>query len=157
LFDLLDEQTTALTGRGFLLDAAASPWNAKCVHYFTEEVDSLTQDWSAWPTIFCNAPFSAKVIERFAKKAIEAGESGSTVVLLLPLWPGYPWFQDVKRRGHLQDIIGPVCFERADGSTVILNNGNKTMSLVVVTLGPRITPRTNGEPIVRRTRNGGAN
>jgi phage N-6-adenine-methyltransferase len=148
LFDVLDERVRALTGEGFQLDAAAAEWNAKCGFYFDEGADALRQDWSRWPTIFCNPPFSASLISQFVEKALEAAESGSTVALLLPAWPGYPWFQGLKRRGQMQDIIGPVAFERPDGSKFALNNGNG-MSLVVATLGPKVRPGTNGEPITR--------
>ena len=46
LFDLLNEQVQDLTGQEFQLDAAAAEWNAKCEHYFDEEMDALKQDWS---------------------------------------------------------------------------------------------------------------
>lgn len=67
--------------------------------------------------------------------------------MLLPFWPGYPWFQALKRRGQTQDIIGPVAFEKADGRNVMLNKGRNRTSLVVVTLGPKVAPGTNGEAI----------
>ena len=97
----------------------------------------------------CNPPFSARLISKFVAKALEAADKGSTVVLLLPSWPGYPWFQELKRRGQMQDIIGPVAFERADGSKVVLNNGYRTTALVVATLGPGVIAGTNGEPIAK--------
>jgi phage N-6-adenine-methyltransferase len=147
LFNLLNTRVEELTGQPFRLDAAAEKWNAKCDHYFDEEADSLKQDWSQWPTIFCNPPYSAQLLAKFVAKALEAASAGSTVVLLLPSWPGYPWFQELKRRCQMQDIIGPVAFERADGSKAVLNNGYQTYSLVVATLGPGIAPGTNGEPI----------
>ena len=146
LFDLLDAQVQELTGQRFQLDAAACAWNAKCARYFDEETDALKQDWSRWSPVFCNAPFSATLISQFAAKALEAAAKGSTVVMMLPSWPGYPWFQQLKRRGQTQDIIGPVAFEKADGSKVVLNIGRNT-HLVVVTLGPKVAPGTNGEAI----------
>ncbi len=149
LFDVLNEQVRVLTGQDIQLDAAACAWNAKCKFYFDERADALRQDWSKWPTIFCNPPFSAELIARFAVKALDAAASGSTVVLILPSWPGYAWFQDLKRRGQVQDIITPVAFQRSDGSKFVLNKGNG-MSLVVVTLGPKVVPANNGEPITKR-------
>jgi phage N-6-adenine-methyltransferase len=149
LFDRLDKLARELTGRGFELDAAAEPWNAKCPRYFDEETDALKQDWSAWPTVFCNPPFSARLISAFVGKALEAADKGSTVVLLLPMWPGYEWYQALKRRGQMQDILGPVAFARADGTKVVLNNGRRSMSLVVATVGPKVVAGTNGEPIAK--------
>ena len=35
----------------FTLDAAASPDNAKCANYFTEEQDGLAQSWGAYSVV----------------------------------------------------------------------------------------------------------
>jgi phage N-6-adenine-methyltransferase len=145
LFDVLDEQVRALSGEGFQLDAAASGWNSKCQYYFDERTDALRQDWSRWPTVFCNPPFQSGLLSQFAEKALEAAARGSTVVLLLPYWQRFAWFQDLKRRGQLQDIITPVAFEWPDGTTFVFNKDRRT--LVVATLGPKVRPGTNGEPI----------
>jgi phage N-6-adenine-methyltransferase len=147
LFDVLNEQVRALTGRHFQLDAAASGWNAKCKVYFDERTDALRQDWSRFSPIFCNPPFRSELISQFATKALEAAEKGSTVVLLLPYWQRFPWFQEVKRRGQLQDIITPVAFEWPDGSPFVFNKDRRT--LVVATLGPGVPPNSNGEAITR--------
>ncbi len=147
LFDLLNGLVEEVAGHGFALDAAASDWNAKCAHYYDEEDDALKQDWSTFRTIWCNPPFSAALIERFIAKAIEAAEKGSTVVLLLPYWPGYDWFQEVKRKGEMRDVIGPVRFLHHDGGHVVLNNGRSSVSLVVALLGPHFAPATSGPPI----------
>jgi phage N-6-adenine-methyltransferase len=147
LFDVLDERVRALTGEGFQLDAAAAEWNTKCRFYFDERADALRQDWSRFATIFCNPPFRSSLMSQFAEKALEAAARGSTVVLLLPSWPGYPWFQDLKRRGQLQDIITPVAFAWPDGRTFVFNKDRRT--LVVATLGPKVRPGTNGEPIAK--------
>jgi hypothetical protein len=148
LFDVLDEQVRALTGKGFQLDVAAWEGNAKCRLSFAERTHALRQDWSKWPTISCNPPFRADLLSQFATKALDAATKGSTVVFILPWWPGHSWFQDLKRRGRVQDILGPVAFERSDGGKFVLNKGNG-ISLVAVTLGPRVVPGSNGEPITK--------
>ena len=28
------------------------------------------------------------------------------------MWPGYEWYQELKRRGQMQDILGPVSLVR---------------------------------------------
>jgi phage N-6-adenine-methyltransferase len=147
LFHVLDEQVRALTGEGFVLDAAAGEWNAKCPLFFDEGTDALRQDWSRFSPIFCNPPFRSELISQFATKALDAAARGSTVVLLLPYWQRYAWFQELKRRGRMQDIITPVTFEWLDGRKFIFNKDRRT--LVVATLGPGITPGTNGEPITK--------
>lgn len=147
LFDLLNERVEVLTGQRFQLDAAAAGWNAKCADYFDEQTDALSRDWSDWDVIFCNPPYSASLIERFVERALHAAEHGSTVVLLLPSWPGYGWFQELKRRGQMQDVIGPVAFEDHDGSEVVPNSGRKTSGIVAVILAPKVTPGTDGPPL----------
>jgi phage N-6-adenine-methyltransferase len=149
LFDLIDTLVEEITGHRFELDAAASDWNHKCSNYFDEATDALAQDWSAHRTVWCNPPFSASLIERFVRKAIEAANSGSTVVLLLPIWPGYDWYQEIKRSGQLRDVIGPVRFQHHDGGHALLNNGRYSVSLVVAILGPHVAAGTNGPPIRR--------
>src|SRR5262249_52909599 len=133
----------------FQLDAAAQPGNAKCADYFDAEVDALTQDWSGRGPIFCNPPFTRLLVSQFVEKALEAADQGSTLVLLLPAWTGYPWFPAVKKRAQMRDVIGPVAFRRADGKQTVLNNGYKTTSICVAILGPSVAAGTNGEPIDR--------
>jgi phage N-6-adenine-methyltransferase len=159
LFDQLNRLVEEVAGHGFALDAAASHWNAKCAHYFDERDDALKQDWSEFWTVWCNPPFSAELIGRFTANAIEAAEKGSTVVLLLPQWPEYDWYQEVKRKGEIRDVTGPVRFLHHDGGHVVLNNGRHSDSLAVALLGrhsdslavallgPHFAPGTNGPPI----------
>jgi phage N-6-adenine-methyltransferase len=147
LFDVLDGQVRALTGEGFVLDAAACEWNAKCPLFFDERTDALRQDWSRFSPIFCNPPFRSELISQFATRALDAAARGSTVVLLLPYWQRYAWFQELRRRGQMQDIITPVAFEWPDGAKFIFNKDRRT--LVVATLGPGVTPNSNGEPITK--------
>ncbi len=147
LFDWLNQQVKAETGQPFQLDAAASDWSAKCANYFDEQMDALQQDWTRWPTIFLNPPFMPDLIEQFLAKALEAAAAGSTVVMILPAWPRYEWYHDVRGRGRVQEVVGPVAFERRDGTKVRANTGHNGFNVFVLTLGPHITPGTIGEPI----------
>ena len=52
-FDKLNEEFH------FTLDAAASPENAKCRKYFTEQDDGLTKSWKG-ETVFVNPPYCRK-------------------------------------------------------------------------------------------------
>jgi phage N-6-adenine-methyltransferase len=147
LFDQLNDEVEEITGRGFDLDAAASDWNHKCSNYFDEATDSLQQDWSVFGPIWLNPPFSAALIGRFVEKAIEAAAKGSTVALLLPNWPGYDWYQEIKKSGLMRDIVGPVSFDHHDGGRAVLNRGRNSVGLVVALLGPQFAAGTNGPPI----------
>jgi phage N-6-adenine-methyltransferase len=147
LFDLLNQQVEAQTGCRFDVDAAASAWNAKCPYFWDEEADGLKQDWLQRKNVFLNAPFEPTILERFVNKALDASRSGVTVVLIVPTWPGYPWFQQLKQHGYMQDIVGPVVFHRFDGTSVTFGNGPKKTDLSVFTLGPKARAGTNGPPI----------
>lgn len=149
LFDLLNMQVRKLTGHEFEIDATACDWNSKCDLYWDEATDSLQQDWSEYRTLFYNPPFSATLIGLFVENAFQAGEQGSTITLLIPLWPGYEWFQSIKQRAVMQDVVGTVTFSNGDGSKTVLNNGKRSMGIVVATLGPKIVAGTNGPPIRR--------
>jgi phage N-6-adenine-methyltransferase len=149
------EAVEAIVGAPFDLDACAAAWNAQCDAYFDEEADALVQDWTPYRRIWCNAPWNADLLAKFVRKAIEAAEAGSTVALLLPGWTGYEWFQDLKARSRIHDVVGgPVIFEAHDGSPIVRNNGSKHSPLVVAILGPGIEGGANGEPIRKPGTNG---
>jgi len=75
-FDKLNEEFN------FTLDPCATPENAKCEKYFTEEVDGLVEDWEG-ETVFCNPPYSN--IKEWVKKCyFEGNKDNTTVVLLIP-------------------------------------------------------------------------
>ena len=59
----------------FVLDAAATPENAKCAKYFTPEVDGLSQSWNVGGAVFCNPPYGRE-IGKWVKKAHD--EAGGT-------------------------------------------------------------------------------
>lgn len=76
----------------FDLDACAAPETAKCLRYFTEEDDGLSQEWitDEVRTVFCNPPYSRRTKITpgqeawIAKAAMEGAKPKATVVMLLP-------------------------------------------------------------------------
>ena len=76
LFDQLNEEFN------FTLDAAASPGNAKCSKYYTEEENALVQDWGQH-TAWLNPPYGREV-GRWTEKSYKESLKGATVVMLLP-------------------------------------------------------------------------
>ena len=67
----------------FTLDPCATPENAKCKKFFTEEQNGLIQDWSG-EVVFCNPPYSDKQQTEWVKKCWEHGQSGGLAVMLIP-------------------------------------------------------------------------
>jgi site-specific DNA-methyltransferase (adenine-specific) len=81
----------------FTLDVAATPENAKCAKYFTEEQDGLKQEWIPDPydentpgAIWCNPPYGPTILD-WIKKAIACKHK---VVMLLPVKTSNATFHD---------------------------------------------------------------
>lgn len=100
----------------FVLDVAATPENAKCARYFTEEQDGLAQDWSSYDgTIWCNPPYS-KQIGKWVKKASEEAAKGATIVMLIPSRTETKWFHDYiykKENVEIRFVKGRIYFSGA--------------------------------------------
>ena len=94
----------------FTLDAAASPDNAKCPVYFTEEQDGLAQSWKGH-TVWCNPPYCCKT-GAWVKKAWEEHQrTGCTVVMLLPSRTDVRWFHDyILGKAEIRFIKGRLKF-----------------------------------------------
>ena len=94
----------------FTLDAAASPDNAKCANYFTEEQDGLIQSWGGH-TVWCNPPYCRKT-GLWVKKAYEEHQrTGCTVVMLLPSRTDVRWFHDyILGKAEIRFIKGRLKF-----------------------------------------------
>ena len=94
----------------FTLDAAASPDNAKCANYFTEEQDGLAQSWGGH-TVWCNPPYCRKA-GLWVKKAYEEHQrTGCTVVMLLPSRTDVRWFHDyILGKAEIRFIKGRLKF-----------------------------------------------
>ena len=85
LFDKLNAQYF------FELDVCATPENAKCARYYTQEQDGLQQKWEG--RCWMNPPYGRK-IGQWVKKAYESSLQGATVVCLLPARTDTAWWHD---------------------------------------------------------------
>ena len=112
-----DDFMQAVRGRfgpiGF--DLAAHAQNAKCMHYFTEEQNSLLQQWN---TIRCsfngwlwlNPPFDN--IEPWAKKCAEEMALGARILFLTPASIGSNWFaRHVNGKAVVLSLQGRMSFD----------------------------------------------
>ncbi len=109
-FDKLNEEFY------FTLDAAASPDNAKCAKYFTEEQDGLAQSWGGH-TVWCNPPYCRKT-GAWVKKAYEEHQrTGCTVVMLLPSRTDVRWFHDyILGKAEIRFVKGRLKFDGSKNS-----------------------------------------
>lgn len=93
----------------FTLDPCATPENAKCENYFTEQDDGLSKNWGG-QSVFCNPPYGLE-LRKWVKKAWEeAQKPGTTVVLLIPARTDTGWFHDYCLRGKVRFLRGRLKF-----------------------------------------------
>jgi phage N-6-adenine-methyltransferase len=106
----------------FVLDAAASPSNAKCGRYFTKDDDGLARSWAVnrpegWPgAVFLNPPYGRGITERWLDKGWrEMCLHGCTVVMLVPAAVGSKWWVPlvVERAAEIRFVSGRLRFEGA--------------------------------------------
>jgi phage N-6-adenine-methyltransferase len=106
LFNLLNKRFE------FTLDAAASPHNAKCARYFTEEQDGLRQSW-ANDAVFINPPYG-RATPRWVEKAYREtfyGRCPLAVLLVVPRPDTAWWHEYVSKASKIVYLRGRVAFE----------------------------------------------
>ena len=102
LFDALDCEFS------FDLDVCATEANAKCLRYFTPEMNGLIQPW--WGQCWMNPPYGRQV-GAWVEKARHSGEEGARVVCLLPARTDTAWFHDhVMRAQEVRLLRGRLHF-----------------------------------------------
>ena len=96
----------------FDLDVCATPGNAKCARYYTEEQDGLVQPWTG--RCWMNPPYG-RTIGKWVQKAYESvrGEDADLVVCLLPARTDTAWWHDYCMKGEVQFIRGRLKFGNA--------------------------------------------
>lgn len=113
--DFFDKLNTV---HNFGLDVCATPENAKCSNYFTEQQDGLKQDWvsaSGGAACWMNPPYG-RSITKWMKKAYETSQRGVKVVCLVPARTDTKWWHDYAMKGEIQFIRGRLKFGDAKNS-----------------------------------------
>ena len=134
---LLDPQSV------YVGDVCASKHNTKHTRFFTEEQDSLQQDWIKFVSavrcngvLWCNPPYSRKQKERFIAKGIHFAENvkfdGAGVIMLLPADTSTAWFSECVKHAKAVAFIcnGRISF--INNSTGERTDGNNTGSVLVL-------------------------
>ncbi|MFW5433725.1 DNA N-6-adenine-methyltransferase [Paenibacillus apiarius] len=133
LFDELNHEF------GFETDVCAVDGNAKCLKYFTPEMDGLSQAWEGvcWmnppygePEYACKKHCKKKICEKrgyhnnkyipgiidWLRKAYEASKEGATVVCLVPARTDTAWWHDYAIHGEVRFLRGRLKFGDAKNS-----------------------------------------
>ncbi len=123
----------------FQLDTAASDVNHLCNKWLTEEMDSLTHDWSK--VNWCNPPYSK--IAPWVDKAKEEHRKGNTTVMLIPADTSVKWFKAAYDScTEVRFISGRVAFVNATTKKPV--KGNNKGSVLFIWYGGLFV----GHPIV---------
>lgn len=95
----------------FDLDVCATPENAKCRRYYTQEQDGLKQPWCG--VCWCNPPYG-RGIGKWVEKASYEATVGNTVVMLLPARTDTKWFhQYIYKKAEISFLAGRLKFGAA--------------------------------------------
>jgi phage N-6-adenine-methyltransferase len=97
----------------FTLDVCATPQNAKCKRYFTQEQDGLAQSWEG-ERVFCNPPYG-RGIGDWVERCSQAGRkvityAPASAVMLLPARTDTFWWHEFVSRGRVEFIRGRLKF-----------------------------------------------
>ena len=92
----------------FDIDVCASPENAKCEQYFTEQDNALKQTWKG--SCWMNPPYGKNVTIKWMKKAYESSLEGATVVCLVPSRTDTVWWHEYAMKGGITFVRGRLKF-----------------------------------------------
>ena len=99
---------------GFNTDVCAIPSNAKCSHFYSPDVDGLSQAW--YGVCWMNPPYG-RSIGAWIKKAYESAKAGATVVCLLPSRTDTAWWHDFcMKASEIRYIRGRLKFGNSKNS-----------------------------------------
>jgi len=109
LFDVLDAEFH------FDLDAAASPHNAKCERYISEE--SLSAPWHRFGThVWLNPPYGREIGKWIQKAYLESVAGACVVCLTFARTDTRWWHRWALRAAEIRLIEGRITFEGASAS-----------------------------------------
>lgn len=96
---------------GFTLDVAAGRKTAKCLRYYTEEINALLQEWLG--VCWMNPPYG-DMLKLFVKKAAEQARFGTEIIGLIPCRTDTKYFQEyvLKKAGFIIFLQGRIKFLR---------------------------------------------
>lgn len=98
----------------FTLDPCATPENAKCAKFFTEQDNGLAQSWQG-ERVFMNPPYG-RAIKDWMRKAAEEAKAGALVVCLVPARTDTEWWHEYALQGAVRFIRGRLKFGQSANS-----------------------------------------
>jgi site-specific DNA-methyltransferase (adenine-specific) len=99
----------------FTCDVCATQANTKVGHFFSPEVDGLSQEWTG--TVLMNPPYGVE-LKKWMKKASEEAQKGATVIALIPARTDTKWWFDyvAHKAAEIRFLKGRLRFGNAEHS-----------------------------------------
>lgn len=97
--------------REFTVDLAADKFNTKADFFYSEEDDSLVQDWAQWVGMWCwcNPPYFD--LEPWVAKAATEAQNGAQIAMLVPASVGANWWKTwVEPYAYISFLNGRLAF-----------------------------------------------
>src|SRR5574344_226839 len=113
----------------FDIDLCANSNNTKCKNYFSEEDNSLIQDWEGFIG-FCNAPYGRDIKNWVRKAYYEGSKPNTTIVMLIPARTDTTYFHNyIYGKAEIRFIKGRLKFGESKNSAPF-------PSMIVIFKGP---------------------
>jgi len=139
-------ETVSSNVGGFAIDIAATPKNALCRYYYTENDDALA-DGSGWSHLgrgpyWCNPPYGLGIYH-WTEKAVAQQLIGNFGVFLLPARTDTRWFHDhvYRQPGVSFELIRGRLMFTLGGKPILDKKGKPTSATfpsVLISYGPMI-------------------
>jgi len=88
----------------FNLDPCATPYNTKCVNFFTKPEDGLSKSWQGH-TVFVNPPYGRGIGAWIQKAYEEAQDPDTKVVMLIPARTDTKYWHDYIMKAEMVFFI----------------------------------------------------
>lgn len=114
----------------FTLDPCCNEENKKCIKYYTETQNGLTQNWSG-ERVFMNPPYGHK-ISKWVEKAYLESLKGVVVVCLLPARTDTRWWWNYCMKGEIRFIKGRLKFKGLNTKGELVNYPATFPSAIII-------------------------
>ena len=101
----------------FSTDVCADETNSKCSHFYSKEIDGLSQEWKG--ACWMNPPYGREIGKWVQKAYSEHVRWGATIVMLIPARTDTSYFHDyIYGKAEIRFLRGRLKFEDENGAAM---------------------------------------